>query len=355
MSESHSHPPTPQEESEAKLLAYVEGELDEAGRAEIERHLESNPNHRRLLDELKAGRDLLRWVPREAAPAELMESFQSQLERAVLLDEEDEDATEQASALRINPWYQFRAVAAVLLLAVMLGVVVFYSLPKPQNRGVAFNKEGPTTGETFADGAALPPPAAAPSDPEESGSGRGGEALRPDAPSRRMSKGGPGEFEGGAKRAEKPAGPELTEGSDRSKVGAEAVLPEAKADKVAEQAPLASARGQLAELERANFETMSNAVRNVASAEAVQVAIDRNTVARSRVGKVARGGAEADGYSEPLYVVVNTTDPAKAREEIHNYLGANGIKNVEILDQTVAALQSPDRVAANLGQNAGRQ
>jgi len=95
MSESHSHPPTPQEESEAKLLAYIDGELDEAGRAEIERHLESNPNHRRLLDELKVGRDLLRWVPRETAPPELMESFQSQLERAVLLEEEDGDAAEE--------------------------------------------------------------------------------------------------------------------------------------------------------------------------------------------------------------------------------------------------------------------
>src|SRR5688500_6237239 len=125
MSEKESHSLTPQEESEAKLLAYVEGELDEAGREEIERHLESNPNHRRLLEELKAGRDLLRWVPRESAPPELMESFQSQLERAVLLEEDDEDAAEVAGTLRINPWHQFRAVAAVLVLATMLGLVVF--------------------------------------------------------------------------------------------------------------------------------------------------------------------------------------------------------------------------------------
>ncbi len=42
------------ENIEAKLCAYVEGDLDEQGRVEIERHLEQNPNHRRLLAELTA-------------------------------------------------------------------------------------------------------------------------------------------------------------------------------------------------------------------------------------------------------------------------------------------------------------
>jgi hypothetical protein len=356
MSDSHSEYSSPQEESEAKLAAYIDGELDEAGRAEIERHLQANPNHRRLLEDVKLGRDLLRQLPREPAPAELMESFQSQLERAVLLDEEDEDASQEASSLRINPWYQFRAVAAVLLLAVMLGVVVFYSLPKPQDRGVALNNRTPTTGETFTDRAALPPPMGAPAEAAPTDPSGGLEAISPDAPARRLSKGGPGAFDGGARRAEKPAAPEFTDRTDQSKVGAaEAVVPEGMSEKVHDAAPLVSARGSSPELERLNFETMSNAVRNLASAEAVQVAIDRNTVSRSRAAKVGKGAAEADAYAEPLYVVVNTTDPAKAREEIHSYLGANGIRNVEVLDQTVAALQSPDRVAANVGREAGRQ
>lgn len=41
-----------QEQSEAKLLAYLEGELDPAGVAEIEKHLEAHPQHRKLLDEM---------------------------------------------------------------------------------------------------------------------------------------------------------------------------------------------------------------------------------------------------------------------------------------------------------------
>ena len=41
-----------QEIIESKLCAYIDGELDPEGRAEIERHLEANPQHRRLLESL---------------------------------------------------------------------------------------------------------------------------------------------------------------------------------------------------------------------------------------------------------------------------------------------------------------
>src|SRR5947209_17216262 len=74
-----------QEQSEAKLLAYLEGELDPAGVAEIEKHLESHPQHRKLLEELKGMRDWVRWMPKESAPPDLVEQFQGQLERSALL------------------------------------------------------------------------------------------------------------------------------------------------------------------------------------------------------------------------------------------------------------------------------
>ena len=48
-----------QEIIEAKLCAYIDGDLDPEGRAEIEKHLEANPQHRRLLESLKATRDLV--------------------------------------------------------------------------------------------------------------------------------------------------------------------------------------------------------------------------------------------------------------------------------------------------------
>src|SRR5947209_7711487 len=74
------------ENIEAKLCAYVDGELDAAGRAEIEAHLASNPQHRQLMAELSGQRQLLRALPRAKAPDDLLETVQTQLERSVLLD-----------------------------------------------------------------------------------------------------------------------------------------------------------------------------------------------------------------------------------------------------------------------------
>src|SRR5437762_1407777 len=57
--------PQSSEQIEAKLCAYLEGELDEQGRAEIEKHLAGNPAHRKLLAEVAGTRDLLRALPRD--------------------------------------------------------------------------------------------------------------------------------------------------------------------------------------------------------------------------------------------------------------------------------------------------
>jgi len=124
-----------QEQSEAKLLAFIEGELDAAGRAEIEKHLEAHPQHRKLLEQMRGMRDWVRWLPKETAPAELAEAFQMRLERTMLLDHVDEDAGH--APMRINRWPQLRAAAAVAALAVGLGAVVYYALPLRHNRFTA--------------------------------------------------------------------------------------------------------------------------------------------------------------------------------------------------------------------------
>lgn len=113
------------EQIEAKLCAYVDGELDAAGRAEIEAHLAANPQHRELLKELMAQRELLRELPRERAPEDMVDSVQTQLERSVLLNLD----TPPATAGRINPWPQVFALAAVLILAVGLAAVIYLVLP----------------------------------------------------------------------------------------------------------------------------------------------------------------------------------------------------------------------------------
>src|SRR6187399_1104125 len=109
------------EDIEAKLAAYVDGELDAAGREEIEKHLATNAQHRQLISELMQQRDLLRSLPRESAPPEVSETVNAQLERAVLLGDVDGDV--DVSSMRIGYWPQVRAMAAVLIFTVSLAAI----------------------------------------------------------------------------------------------------------------------------------------------------------------------------------------------------------------------------------------
>lgn len=111
------------ENIEAKLAAYIDGELDPADRAEIEQHLAANPKHRQLIEELVRARQMLRDLPHEDAPADMVETLQGQLERSVLLDDSSEPANHNAR--RQNRWPQVMALAAVLVLAAGLGLVLY--------------------------------------------------------------------------------------------------------------------------------------------------------------------------------------------------------------------------------------
>lgn len=117
------------ENIEAQLCAYVDGELDAKGRVEIEKHLEANPQHRQLLVEMMKTRDLLKTLPRIAAPSDMNEALQQQLERSMLLDDSQGDGGVIA---RINHWPQRMAWAAVVVLATGLGLAVYLSLPNPK-------------------------------------------------------------------------------------------------------------------------------------------------------------------------------------------------------------------------------
>src|ERR1700689_2825727 len=98
------------ENIEAMLCAYVEGDLDEAGRAEIEKHLQDNPQHRKLIAELTATRDLVRGLPRVKAPVDAGESLRRQVERLILLDEGDSGVAAPIHGAR--RWPQVLAAAA---------------------------------------------------------------------------------------------------------------------------------------------------------------------------------------------------------------------------------------------------
>lgn len=116
------------EEIEAKLAAYVDGELSGAEKAEIERHLASNPGHAALIKDLMQQRVLIRRLPREDAPLDLTDNLQQQLEREVLLAG---DVADEASLVvgRINRMPQYLSIAAMLLLTAGVGTAVYLMLP----------------------------------------------------------------------------------------------------------------------------------------------------------------------------------------------------------------------------------
>ena len=151
-----------QEIIESKLCAYIDGELDPEGRAEIEKHLEANPQHRRLLESLKATRDLLRWLPREPAPPELAESLNGQLERSVLLDYDGESLRP-----RIVP--RVLAAAAIVILTAGLAAAVYFALPKSRRNATPIAMNTGTEQLKQADSAGSPGPTAAARDTEREG------------------------------------------------------------------------------------------------------------------------------------------------------------------------------------------
>lgn len=115
------------EQIEARLCAYVDGELSPAERAEIEQHLAANPAHMVLIHDLIAQRAMVRQLPREKAPSDLSELLQSQLEREALLGKEP--LADDAPSLRINRFPQLLSIAAIVLLTIGLGAVVYLVLP----------------------------------------------------------------------------------------------------------------------------------------------------------------------------------------------------------------------------------
>src|SRR5438445_373255 len=118
------------EEIEAKLAAYVDGELTPAERVEIETYLQNNPSHRELLQDLVLHRKLLRSLPREKAPGDCTEGFQGQLERDILLGGDELSRARRRWRIQYSP--QLLSAAAIILVAVALGIIVYIVLPPHQ-------------------------------------------------------------------------------------------------------------------------------------------------------------------------------------------------------------------------------
>jgi len=141
--------PSNQENIEAKLAAYVDGELSGADREEIERHLTANPQHRKLISELMQTSAMLKDLPHVQAPADVLDSLQSQLERSALLGRPEELSGDET--YKIGFWTQFRAIAAILILTIGLATVVYFVLPRnAPNIELATKDSPPVTVEETA-------------------------------------------------------------------------------------------------------------------------------------------------------------------------------------------------------------
>ena len=128
-----------QEIIEARLAAYVDGELDPSERVDLEAHLEQNPQYRQLLEGLSKERELLRGLPREAAPAEFAEAYGIQLERSGLFGAAA--SIDHSPRLRIASHSRLFATAAILLLTTGLTIIVYKVLPDPKPSSVALAPE----------------------------------------------------------------------------------------------------------------------------------------------------------------------------------------------------------------------
>ena len=117
--------PSPDPDPDARLCDYLEGDLDPAGRAEVERLLARRTRDRAVVADLLRHRSALRDLPPEAAPPEIYEEVMGGLERSALLDDRNDHAGSSA-AFR---WTRLLAVAAVALLGIGLTVATLYLLP----------------------------------------------------------------------------------------------------------------------------------------------------------------------------------------------------------------------------------
>ena len=117
--------PSPDSDPDARLCDYLEGDLDPAGRAEVERLLARRTRDRAVVADLLRHRSALRDLPPEAAPPEIYEEVMGGLERSALLDATNDYAGSSA-AFR---WTRLLAVAAVALLGIGLTVATLYLLP----------------------------------------------------------------------------------------------------------------------------------------------------------------------------------------------------------------------------------
>lgn len=130
-----------------QLSAYLDGELSDAERGEVEAWLARDEAARQTLAELRRAADLLHGLPRGTAPPDLVEAVTAQIERRELLGG-PESVPEPAPRRMSGTVGRWLATAAVIALSATAGILTFSYLrreppaPRPSPVGpVAFRDE----------------------------------------------------------------------------------------------------------------------------------------------------------------------------------------------------------------------
>lgn len=116
---------------EELLNGYVDGELSDRQRIELQRLISHDADTARKLEQLRRCKILVRSLPRAEAPADMLERVKASLERRTLVGSQLSDFDEQAGARQLF----FRKVltaAAMIGLVAVLGTVI-YTIVGPEN------------------------------------------------------------------------------------------------------------------------------------------------------------------------------------------------------------------------------
>jgi anti-sigma factor RsiW len=116
---------------EARLCAYIDGDLDPDRRAEIEQHFRAYPQHRQMIQDLIQTRALVTELPRISAPADLGEGLQGQIERSILLGDQSTVREPRVHSGHLIRWF---ATAAVATLSIGLATAVYLIVRVPAHR-----------------------------------------------------------------------------------------------------------------------------------------------------------------------------------------------------------------------------
>jgi hypothetical protein len=122
---------TPNDRQYEQLSAYIDGELSESARAEVEGWLAGDADARRLLDELRHAARLVGGLRRAAAPKGLSAEVMARREREALLGAPD---VSESATRRVPIWQRGLAIAASLALIVTASWLMWPELPKPPSQ-----------------------------------------------------------------------------------------------------------------------------------------------------------------------------------------------------------------------------